>query len=270
MSLTTEFDLDSRLFFVRLVLNIDLPNFRAWGMSRPESSKKMKVDGERGRPNLMKLKSSGKDLDTPSLKEYVHTDKGEDGSEDMAVETKFKPNWRARLVWMGEKPDSSQVETDNADRNYLARSKKDKSEFLETIKDCEYMCARLEKIISKSEGILMLKNKAILFDIANLSIDGQSFGEGEELKNHLEVGENLFSYVKTVPRKTVDEYEIMLEAAQIWKGKRSFSISEETKMEKKKTPIPLPSEASHFNVKGTVSEMESPGLGYLTIDLPDR
>ena len=62
----------------------------------------------------------------------------------------------------------------------------------------------------------------------------------------------------------------MLEAAQIWKGKRSSSISEETKLEKKKTPIPLPSEASHFNVKGFVSEMESPGLGYLTIDLPDR
>ena len=97
------------------------------------------VDGERARPDLMKLWPSGKDLEvkftavhTPSLKEYVHTDKG----EDMEVETKFKP--------------------------------------------------------------------------------------------------------------------------------------EETKMEKKKTPIPLPSEASHFNVKGTVSEMESPGLGYLTIDLPDR
>ena len=108
MSLTTEFDLDSRLFFVRLVLNIDLPNFRAWGMSRPESSKKMKVDGERGRPNLMKLKSSGKDLDTPSLKEYVHTDKGEEGSEDMAVEAGRQAG---RHVWMGQKPDSSQVET---------------------------------------------------------------------------------------------------------------------------------------------------------------
>ena len=236
------------------------------------------VDGERARPDLMKLWPSGRDLEvkftavhTPSLKEYVHTEKRDDRGEDMmAVETRFKPNWRARLVWIGEKPDPSKVETDNADRNYLARSKKDKSEFLETIKDCEYMCARLEKIVSKSEGILMLKNKAILFNIANLSIDGQSFEQGEELKNHLEVGENLFSYVKTIPKKVVDDYEIMLEAAQIWKGKRSSSISEETKLEKKKTPIPLPSEASHFNVKGIVSEMESPGLGYLTIDLPDR
>ena len=52
------------------------------------------VDGERARPDLMKLWPSGKDLEvkftavhTPSLKEYVHTDKG----EDMEVETKFKP-----------------------------------------------------------------------------------------------------------------------------------------------------------------------------------
>ena len=69
----------------------------------------------------------------------------------MSVETKYKPNWRARLVWIGAKPSEEAVERDNADRTYMARSRRDKSEFLETIKDCEYMCARLEKIISKSQ-----------------------------------------------------------------------------------------------------------------------
>ena len=102
---------------------------------------------------------------------------------------------------MGDRPDQDKVEADNADRNYLARSKRDKSEFLETIKDCEYMCARLETIVNSEEGVLMLKNRAILFSIRNLSVDGQSFGEEEDLRQHLEVGENLFAYVKTVPQR---------------------------------------------------------------------
>ena len=231
------------------------------------------VDGERARPDLMKLWPAGTELEvkftavhTPSLKEYLHTERGEEVEGDMAAETRFKPNWRARLVWMGERPEQDKVESDNADRNYLARTKRDKSEFLETIKDCEYMCARLEKIVSKAEGVLMLKSRAILFHIRNLSIDGQSFGDDGDLREHLEIGENLFAYVKTVPHRAVEEYSLCLEAAQIWKGKRSFSVSEETKLEKKKTPIPLPSEATHFNILGRVSEIESPGLGYLTIE----
>ena len=52
---------------------------------------------------------------------------------------------------MGTKPSDDTVDRDNADRTFIAKSRKDKSEFLETIKDCEYMCARLEKIISKSQ-----------------------------------------------------------------------------------------------------------------------
>ena len=40
---------------------------------------------------------------------------------------------------------------DNADRMTTAKNKKDKTEFLETIKDCEYLCARLEKLVSPKQ-----------------------------------------------------------------------------------------------------------------------
>ena len=69
----------------------------------------------------------------------------------MNVETKYKPNWRARIVWMGQKPTDETINRDNADRLNVAKNKKDKTEFLETIKDCDYLCARLEKIISNNQ-----------------------------------------------------------------------------------------------------------------------
>ena len=86
---------------------------------------------------------------TPSLKEYIHVDG--DSGEGMNVETKYKPNWRAKLVWIGEKPSEETVTRDNEDRLTSARNKKDKTEFLETIKDCEYLCARLEKLVSPQQ-----------------------------------------------------------------------------------------------------------------------
>ena len=92
---------------------------------------------------------------------------------------------------MGDRPDQDKIEADNADR-----SKRDKAEFLETVKDCEYMCARLKTIAISEKGVLMLENRAILFIIRNLSVDGQSFGE-EDLRQRLEIGGNLFAYVKT-------------------------------------------------------------------------
>ena len=69
----------------------------------------------------------------------------------MNVETKYKPNWRARIVWMGQRPTEDTINRDNADRLNVAKNKKDKTEFLETIKDCDYLCARLEKIISNNQ-----------------------------------------------------------------------------------------------------------------------
>jgi len=232
------------------------------------------VDGERSKPDLIKLWPVNQELEvtftgiyTPSLKEYVHSGGG--GDDGMSVETKYKPNWRARLVWTGTRPSEETVDSDNADRTYMARSRRDKSEFLETIKDCEYMCARLEKIISKSQGILMLKSRGILFNIENLSIDGMTFTPEDDLHDHLEIGENLFAYVKSTNSRIIDDYEISFEAAQIWKGKRSFSVSEDVKVEKKKTPIPLPSEASHNDVCGSVIEIEGPGLGYIQIESDD-
>ena len=113
----------------------------------------------------------------------------------------------------------------------------------------------------------MLKSRGILFDIENLSIDGSTFSKEDNLNKHLEVGENLFAYVKNIQPKIVDGYEVSSEAAQIWKGKRNLISSE--KMDKKKTPIPLPSEASHHQIRGTVVDVESPGLGYLVIKEPE-
>ena len=113
----------------------------------------------------------------------------------------------------------------------------------------------------------MLKSRGILFDIENLSIDGSIFAQDDDLHEHLEVGENLFAYVKNIKPKIVGGYEVSSEAAQIWKGKRNFISSD--KLEKKKTPIPLPSEASHVNVCGSVVDIESPGLGYLVINSTD-
>ena len=68
--------------------------------------------------------------------------------------------------------------------------------------------------------------------------------------------------------RTVGDFEISLEAAQIWKGKRSFSVSEETKLEKKKTPIPLPSEATHFGIEGKVRERDPVLIILLVLFLP--
>ena len=113
----------------------------------------------------------------------------------------------------------------------------------------------------------MLKSRGILFDIENLSIDGSTFSKEDNLNAHLEIGENLFAYVKNIKPKIVDGYEVSSEAAQIWKGKRNLNSSE--KMDKKKTPIPLPSEASHHMISGAVVDVESPGLGYLVIEDQD-
>ena len=205
---------------------------------------------------------------TPALKEFVHVEGEAEGG--MNVETRYKPNWRAKLVWMGDKPSEETLERDNSDRLSGGNNKKkDKSEFLETIKDCDYLCARLEKIVNNSQGILMLKSRGILFDIENLSIDGSTFSKEDNLNQHLEVGENLFAYVKNIQPKIVDGYEVSSEAAQIWKGKRS-QMNSADKMEKKKTPIPLPSEASHREIRGSVVDIEGPGLGYLVIESQDE
>lgn len=112
----------------------------------------------------------------------------------------------------------------------------------------------------------MLKSRGILFDIENLSIDGSTFSKEDTLSQHLEVGENLFAYVKTIKPRIVDGYEVSSEAAQIWKGKRNQLNTE--KIDKKKTPIPLPGEASHLGICGSVVDVESPGLGYLSIESP--
>ena len=114
------------------------------------------IDGERCKPEQIKSWTVSTEVEvmfsgihTPSLKEYIHVD-GESG-EGMNVETKYKPNWRARLVWVGRKPSEETVSRDNADRMTTAKNKKDKTEFLETIKDCEYLCARLEKLVSPKQ-----------------------------------------------------------------------------------------------------------------------
>ena len=44
----------------------------------------------------------------------------------------------------------------------------------------------------------------------------------------------------------------------------------DVKIEKKKTPIPLPSEASHNDICGNVVEIEGPGLGYIEIESEDK
>ena len=134
------------------------------------------IDGERCKPEMIKSWSVTQEVDvmftgiyTPSLKEYIHVD-GEAG-EGMNVETKYKPNWRARLVWIGRKPSEETVTRDNADRLTSAKNKKDKTEFLETIKDCEYLCARLEKLVSpKQVGLLY----SIVFSSLNFPFTGYS------------------------------------------------------------------------------------------------
>ena len=196
-------------------------------------------------------------MHTPSLKEYA------------TAAASYRPQWRVRLMWTGDRPAQAAIDAADPDRALLARGRRDKTEFLETIKDCEYLCARLERIVSTTEGVLMLRSKAIAFHISNLSIDGQSFGVDGDLREVLEVGENLFAYVKACPGRLVEEFTVQLEAKQIWKGKRSLSVSEETKAEKKKTPIPLPEEASHRGVVGRVVEVEGPGLGYLSLQSAD-
>jgi len=244
------------------------------------SPKLIYINGERADPSQLKEWQRDQEIQCqfqafyqPTMKEFIHKDKkGTSGDERMEEETKFKPNWRVKLVWIGEKPSNETLEADGKEGKgeFSKKTKKKNTEFIEAIKDCEYVCGRLEKILSNEQGILINKDRAILFNIKDLSVDGQLLTENDNLYTHLQIGENLFSYVKSIPARRISGHDVSYEAAQIWKGKRkNLGISDQPGLEEvkkeRKNPIPLPKEATHTNIKGKIVEIEGPGLGKMQV-----
>jgi len=205
---------------------------------------------------------------TPGMKEFSL--KSEDKKAEMNGETVFKPNWRARLVWVGEKPTEEMIQEEEEARN---RGKTSQT-VLDAINGCDYMTTRVEKILNKNQGILTSRKSHILFHIENLSIDGTQYTTQENLLDILQPGETLFAYAKAVsPPYKLEDFDITHEAVQVWRGRKNIVVKpltgENEKDRKTKSQIPLPSEATHTDIIGTVVEIETPGLGYLIIKCDD-
>ena len=53
---------------------------------------------------------------------------------------------------------------------------------------------------------------------------------------------------------------------QVWKGRKATNAITATKPKENKSFIPLPSEATHKDVQGTIVGLEAPSLAYVVID----
>ena len=148
----------------------------------------------------------------------------------------------------------------------------DSDSFQDIIKDCSSLSGRVEKIINKNQGIIACRSGHILFHVENLSIDGEKFTTQDNLLNLLNPGEQIFCYAKPVsPPNKLDGFDIAFEAAKVWKGSskiRSTNVVEEE--QNLKCPIPLPSEATHTNILGTVESIEDKAFVYCVIKSEDR
>lgn len=155
----------------------------------------------------------------------------------------YKPTWRCTAVWVGEKPSeetlarlASHVENSNT----KSKRKKMSVEEKEKIKDCEYFGGRLTTIVDKSTGVVQQKDKAVLFKIQDLWINGQQMSGEDKLSNVITLGEILFCYMRPlIPPKRIGDILCDRVAVQIWRGKRSKSRSNNN------------SECSHFNENDT-------------------
>ena len=172
----------------------------------------------------------------------------------MQEEVKFNPNWRAKLVWVGDKPSEAMIMEDS-EKN----KKSEREVFLDLIQGCEYMTTRVEKILNKNQGILTLRNINVIFHIEQLSIDGLQYTTQEDLLKILQPGETLFCYAKHAnPPYKIENYSIDYEATQVWRGRRNLgSLTPADEDGKAKCHIPLPTEATHHDVVGKVVEIDS-------------
>ena len=192
---------------------------------------------------------------TPGLKEYSAKIEEKENEQGMEGEIKFKPNWRAKLVWVGEKPTDAMIMEDS-EKN----KKSEREVFLDLIQGCEYMTTRVEKILNKNQGILTLRNINVIFHIEQLSIDGLQYTTQEDLLKILQPGETLFCYAKHAnPPYKIENFSVDYEATQVWKGRRNQGSLNPTEEEdsKAKCPIPLPAEATHHDVIGKVVEIDT-------------
>ena len=206
---------------------------------------------------------------TPGLKGCLVKPKDDNEMASMGGEgISYKPNWRAKLVWVGEKPTEDMLMEDST-------TKKEKAETeVDSIQGCEYMTARVEKIVNKNQGIMTLRKNHIMFHIEKLSLDGQHYTTQDNLYTLLQLGDILFCYCKPLsPPTKVDGFEVNYEAVQAWKGRKVFALNKELISEEEtrsvKSSIPLPSEATHRNLIGTVQQLENTCLGYLVIKSDD-
>jgi len=205
---------------------------------------------------------------TPGLKGYVRPLSENDNGEILG-EASYKPNWRAKLVWIGDKPTEEMLVEEVVEVN------KKSDGVLDSLQGCEYMTARVEKILNKNQGIITLRKNHVMFHIEKLSVDGQHYTTQDNLNNILQLGETLFCYAKPVsPPSKVDGFEINYEAAQVWKGRKVFAFNKdgpagEEEKAQTKSSIPLPSEATHRDLVGSVQQLETVSLGYLVIKSDD-
>ena len=186
----------------------------------------------------------------------------------MSTEMKYKPNWRAKLIWVGTKPTEEMIGEVASDK-----LKKPKEDPVDMTKDCTYLAGRIEKILDENQGIITCRSGRILFHIENFSLDGEHFTTQDNLLNLLEPGEHIFCYAKplSLPNKITD-VDITYEAASVWKGSRlsknrpSNDANEEK--ENTKVPIPVPSEATHKNVVGVIESIENFALAVIKSEDP--
>jgi len=206
-------------------------------------------------------------IHTPGLKEFSIAESGhQDGK--MSTEMKYKPNWRAKLIWVGTKPTEEMIGEVASDK-----LKKPKEDPVDMTKDCTYLAGRIEKILDENQGIITCRSGRILFHIENFSVDGEHFTTQDNLLNLLEPGEHIFCYAKplSLPNKITD-VDITYEAASVWKGSRlsknrpSNDANEEK--ENTKVPIPVPSEATHKNIVGVIESIENFALAVIKSEDP--
>ncbi|TRY78326.1 hypothetical protein TCAL_15357 [Tigriopus californicus] len=141
----------------------------------------------------------------------------------------YKPTWRCTAVWVGDQPsEETLARLALYVENTSSKSKRKKMsvEEKEKIKDCEYFGGRLTTIVDKSTGVVQQKDKAVLFKIQDLWINGQQMSGEDKLSNLISLGEILFCYMRPlIPAKRIGDILCDRVAVQIWRGKRSKSRS---------------------------------------------
>jgi hypothetical protein len=174
------------------------------------------------------------------------------------------PEWKCSRVWIGSEPPG------NAKCNF----KKDSS----WTEVAEYFSGRLTQFVDGKQAIITAKERAVLFKIQDLVLDGQPVSAEEKLSSLLQIGDILFSYIRPlVPARVIGSVVCRHMAVQIWKGKRTLNKTSQSReamamdsdmaaaVGTRTLPIALPSQATHLAQVATVIEAKG-NLGQVRLN----